>query len=44
VTGFHGPLLNISNVTGAGLHGAASIDAPKAAEAVPVPAEPYRLH
>jgi polygalacturonase len=44
VTGFQGPLLNINNVTGTGLNGATTIDAPKAADPVLAPAEPYRLH
>jgi len=47
VTGFTGPLLSISNVTGSGLAGAAKIDEdklPKAPEPIPAPATPYRLH
>jgi hypothetical protein len=44
VTGYAGPLINIHNVTGVGLHGAATIDAPKIGDAVPIPAQPYRLH
>jgi len=44
VTGFTGPLLNISNVTGKGLAGAAQIDPPKLPDPIPTPAEPYKLH
>lgn len=44
VTGYAGSLVNIVNVTGTGLHGAATIEAPKAVEPVAAPAEPYRLH
>ncbi len=44
VTGFTGPLLNISNVTGKGLAGASTIDPPKLPDPIPVPAEPYKLH
>jgi polygalacturonase len=44
VTGYAGPLLNIVNVTGAGLQGAAKIDAPNAGDPVPAPAQPYQLH
>jgi len=44
VTGYAGQLINVNNVTGTGLHGAASIDAPKIGDAVPLPAEPYHLH
>jgi hypothetical protein len=44
VTGFAGPLINIHNVTGVGLHGAATIDAPKVGDPVPIPAQPYHLH
>lgn len=43
VTGYTGPLISISNVTGTGLEGAAAIDAPKIAEPVPVPKQPYQL-
>jgi hypothetical protein len=39
-----GPLIAMHNVTGKGLEGAASIDAPKLPEAVAVPGQPYRLH
>jgi len=44
VTGFAGALVNIANVTGTGLHGAAAIEAPKPVEPVPAPPEPYHLH
>jgi polygalacturonase len=44
VTGFTGPLLNISNVTGKGLTGATQIDPPKLPDPIPTPAEPYKLH
>ena len=46
VTGFVGPLLSISNVTGVGLAGAATIDPakmPKVPDAVPAPEKPYEL-
>jgi hypothetical protein len=44
VTGFTGPLLNISNVTGKGLTGATTIDPPKLPDPVPTPTTPYKLH
>lgn len=44
VTGFAGPLLNVSNVTGKGLAGAATIAPPKVEEPIPVPSTPYQLH
>ena len=47
VTGFEGPLLRTSNVTGVGLAGAAKIDdenLPKVPDAIPEPEKPYRLH
>jgi polygalacturonase len=44
VTGYAGPLLNINNVTGTGLQGAAVIAAPGIGEPVPAPVEPYHLH
>jgi polygalacturonase len=44
VTGFAGPLLNISNVTGKGLTGATTIDPPKLPDPIPTPAAPYKLH
>jgi polygalacturonase len=46
VTGFEGPLVSISNVTGTGLAGAAEIDPakmPKVPDAVPEPEKPYEL-
>jgi polygalacturonase len=43
VTGFAGSLLNIYNVTGTGLHGAAIIEAPMIPAPIPVPDKPYRL-
>lgn len=47
VTGFDGPLLKTSNVTGTGLTGAAPIaaeDMPKVPAPIPPPAEQYKLH
>jgi polygalacturonase len=44
VTGYAGPLLNINNVIGSGLQGAAVIAAPSIGEPIPAPAEPYHLH
>jgi len=44
VTGFSGALLNTYNVTGIGLHGASPIEAPKAGDPIPEPAQPYQLH
>ncbi|HUZ94787.1 MAG TPA: glycosyl hydrolase family 28 protein [Edaphobacter sp.] len=44
VTGFAGPLLNLSNVTGKGLVGATTIASPPMGEPVPTPSQPYRLH
>ncbi|HEY5330439.1 MAG TPA: hypothetical protein VIJ79_11175 [Acidobacteriaceae bacterium] len=43
VTGFAGPLLSIANVTGQGLEGATTVDAPKVPPAIAVK-EPYKLH
>jgi len=46
VTGFDGPLISISNVTGVGLAGAATIDPakmPKVPDAVPAPEKAYEL-
>lgn len=46
VTGFDGPLISVSNVTGVGLAGAAKIDPakmPKVPEAVPEPEKEYEL-
>ncbi|MGH9343456.1 MAG: glycoside hydrolase family 28 protein [Terriglobia bacterium] len=47
VTGYAGSLLNIDNVTGAGLAGAVKLEAakmPKVQTPIPAPASPYRLH
>jgi polygalacturonase len=47
VTGYSGPLLNVSHVSGAGLAGAAQIaaaDLPKPVSPIPQPATPYDLH
>jgi polygalacturonase len=44
VTGYSGPLLSIANVTGTGLTGATTVDAPKLPDPVPPPATPYQLH
>jgi polygalacturonase len=44
VTGYTGPLISINNVTGKGLNGAATIDAPKVLEIIVAPKEPYQLH
>lgn len=44
VTGFSGPLLSTYNVSGTGLQGAASIDAPKLPEAIVAPTVKYNLH
>ncbi|OUJ71360.1 glycoside hydrolase family 28 protein [Hymenobacter crusticola] len=43
VTGFTGPLLGLSNVTGSGLEGATTIESPKLPDPVPTPAQPYKL-
>jgi hypothetical protein len=46
ITGFDGPLISISNVTGSGLAGAATIDPakmPKVPDAVAAPGKPYEL-
>jgi hypothetical protein len=43
VTGFSGPLLSVYNVTGKGLEGAVTVNAPKVPEPVVVK-EAYRLH
>jgi hypothetical protein len=46
VTGFEGPLLEIADVTGTGLTGAAKLDTsklPKVPDPAAVPAEPYKL-
>ncbi|HEV2135879.1 MAG TPA: glycoside hydrolase family 28 protein [Terracidiphilus sp.] len=47
VTGYSGKLLNIHNVTGAGLAGAAKLPEekiPKPTETIPAPERPYMLH
>jgi hypothetical protein len=46
VTGFAGPLLTTSNVTGTGLAGAVTLtgDGPKIPDEGPMPATPYQLH
>ena len=44
VTGYSGPLLSINNVSGKGLDGAATIDAPKVPDAIPAPEKQYRLY
>jgi polygalacturonase len=44
VSGYTGPLLQINNVTGKGLDGAVTIDAPKVPEAVAEREKPYELH
>jgi polygalacturonase len=44
VTGFSGSLLNIDNVTGVGLTGAAKIEPAKLPDPIPAPAQPYELH
>ncbi|CAN5652592.1 hypothetical protein BH10ACI4_BH10ACI4_03350 [soil metagenome] len=44
VTGFSGPLLTISDVTGTGLTGAVTVEAAKAAPDVAIPEKAYQLH
>jgi polygalacturonase len=44
VTGLTGPLLSVRNVTGRGLEGATTIEAPKVPDPVPAPAQSYSLH
>jgi polygalacturonase len=44
VTGFTGPLLNVNNVTGTGLAGAAKLDAAKLPDPIPALETPYQLH
>jgi len=44
VTGYSDSLININNVTGSGLTGAASIDPPKVPDPVTTPSQPYQLH
>jgi hypothetical protein len=43
VTGFEGPMVGISNVTGTELEGAAEIPAPKVGDPVPAAAQMYEL-
>jgi polygalacturonase len=44
VTGYSGSLLNIDNVTGADLSGAAKIEPAKLPDPIPAPDKPYELH
>ena len=44
VTGYAGPLLSIYNVSGTGLDGASTADAPKVPEPIAAPAEKFKLH
>jgi hypothetical protein len=44
VTGFTGSLLNINNVTGTGVAGAAKLDAAKLPDPIPALETPYQLH
>lgn len=44
VSGFTGPLLTITNVTGTGLTGATTAPAAKLPDEVPTPPQPYKLH
>jgi len=44
VKGYEGSLLNLYNVTGTGLSGAAKIEAPKIPDLIPAPEAPYELH
>lgn len=44
VKGYEGSLLNLYNVTGTGLTGAAKIEAPKIPDLIPEPETPYQLH
>ena len=44
VSGYSGPLLSINNVSGKGLEGAVTIDAPKIPEPIIAPAKPYQLY
>ncbi|MGC4104318.1 glycoside hydrolase family 28 protein [Ferruginibacter sp.] len=43
VTGFTGPLISINNVSGKGLDGATTIEAPKVPETIPATQPPYQL-
>ena len=44
VKGYEGSLLNLYNVTGTGLAGAAKIEPPKVPDVIPEPGTPYQLH
>ncbi len=44
VTGYAGALFNTYNSTGTGIKNPVPIEAPKLPDAIPAPAEPYRLH
>jgi polygalacturonase len=44
VKGYEGSLLNLYNVSGTGLAGAAKIEPPKVPDAIPEPETPYQLH
>ncbi len=44
LSGLTGPLLGINNVTGKGLEGAVTIEAPKVPEPIAAPNPPYKLH
>ena len=44
VTGNTGALFNTYNTTGVGIKNPAPIEAPKLPDAIPAPAEPYKLH
>jgi hypothetical protein len=44
VKGYEGALLNLYDVTGTGLAGAAKMEAPKIPELIPAPETPYKLH
>jgi len=44
VTGYSGALLNINNVTGIGLAGAAKLEPSKLPDPIPAPDKPYQLH
>ncbi|MDQ3845687.1 MAG: glycosyl hydrolase family 28 protein [Bacteroidota bacterium] len=43
VTGYSGPLMNINNVTGKGLEGAATVDPPPLPDPVTASGQPYQL-
>jgi polygalacturonase len=44
LTGYEGPLVSVYNVSGTGLDGASTIEAPKVPEAIVMPAEKYKIH